>query len=65
MGYIEFEKTVTASNYDPLPIVLRQAKGVWVTDVDGRHYLEIASLFEQHPIVMLVWSNLFPPDPGN
>jgi ornithine--oxo-acid transaminase len=45
MGYIDFEKTVTASNYDPLPIVLRQAKGVWVTDADGRVYLDMMSAY--------------------
>ena len=26
MGYIDFEKTVAAGNYDPLPIVLRAAR---------------------------------------
>jgi ornithine--oxo-acid transaminase len=45
MGTIDFERTVTAANYDPLPIVLRQAKGVWVTDVEGRRYLDMMSAY--------------------
>src|SRR5919107_3415507 len=45
MGYIDFEKTVAAANYDPLPIVLRQAKGVWVTDTEGRRYLDMMSAY--------------------
>jgi ornithine--oxo-acid transaminase len=45
MGYIDFEKTVAAANYDPLPIVLRHAKGVWVTDVEGRRYLDMMSAY--------------------
>lgn len=45
MGYIDFEKAVAAANYDPLPIVLRQAKGVWVTDVEGRRYLDMMSAY--------------------
>ena len=45
MGYIDFEKTVAAANYDPLPIVLRHAKGSWVTDVEGRSYLDMMSAY--------------------
>jgi ornithine--oxo-acid transaminase len=45
MGYIDFEKTVAAANYDPLPIVLQHASGVWVTDVDGRRYLDMMSAY--------------------
>jgi ornithine--oxo-acid transaminase len=45
MGYIDFEKTVAAANYDPLPIVLRRAKGCWVTDVEGRRYLDMMSAY--------------------
>src|SRR5215210_6117296 len=45
MGYVDFEKTVAAANYDPLPIVLRQAKGCWVTDVEGRRYLDMMSAY--------------------
>jgi ornithine--oxo-acid transaminase len=45
MGYIDFERTVAAANYDPLPIVLREAKGCWVTDVEGRRYLDMMSAY--------------------
>ncbi|MGC9670399.1 ornithine--oxo-acid transaminase [Planosporangium sp. 12N6] len=30
----------TAHNYHPLPVVIADASGAWVTDVDGRRYLD-------------------------
>jgi len=30
----------TAHNYHPLPVVVAEADGAWVTDVDGRRYLD-------------------------
>lgn len=30
----------TAHNYHPLPVVLRAGEGAWVTDVEGRRYLD-------------------------
>ena len=30
----------TAHNYHPLPVVVTEAEGAWVTDVDGRRYLD-------------------------
>jgi ornithine--oxo-acid transaminase len=30
-----------ARNYDPLPVVLREGEGSWVTDVEGRRYLDL------------------------
>jgi ornithine--oxo-acid transaminase len=30
----------TAHNYHPLPVVIAEASGSWVTDVDGRRYLD-------------------------
>src|ERR687890_773409 len=30
----------TAHNYHPLPVVVAEASGAWVTDVDGRRYLD-------------------------
>jgi ornithine--oxo-acid transaminase len=30
----------TAHNYHPLPVVISEAEGVWVTDIDGRRYLD-------------------------
>ncbi|KAB0266298.1 ornithine--oxo-acid transaminase [Microvirga brassicacearum] len=45
MDSIALEKIVTAANYDPLPVVLREAKGVWVTDVHGKRYLDMMSAY--------------------
>ena len=30
----------SAHNYHPLPVVIADAEGAWVTDVDGRRYLD-------------------------
>jgi ornithine--oxo-acid transaminase len=30
----------TAHNYHPLPVVISSAEGAWVTDIDGRRYLD-------------------------
>ncbi len=45
MDSIALEKNVTAANYDSLPVVLREAKGVWVTDVEGKRYLDMMSAY--------------------
>jgi ornithine--oxo-acid transaminase len=45
MSAIELEKSVAAANYDPLAIVLSEAKGVWVTDTEGRRYLDMMSAY--------------------
>ncbi|WP_137293771.1 ornithine--oxo-acid transaminase [Nocardioides dongxiaopingii] len=31
----------TAHNYHPLPVVVAHAEGAWMTDVDGRRYLDL------------------------
>ncbi|TIC84394.1 ornithine--oxo-acid transaminase [Nocardioides sp. GY 10127] len=31
----------TAHNYKPLPVVLEHAEGAWMTDVDGRRFLDL------------------------
>jgi ornithine--oxo-acid transaminase len=31
----------TAHNYHPLPVVVAEGEGAWVTDVDGRRYLDL------------------------
>jgi len=33
-------RTYSAPNYDPLPVVIARASGAWVTDVEGRRYLD-------------------------
>ncbi|MBF9234634.1 ornithine--oxo-acid transaminase [Microvirga alba] len=45
MDHIALEKSVTAANYDPLPVVLREAKGVWAKDIEGRRYLDMMSAY--------------------
>ena len=34
-----------AHNYHPLPVVVSQAEGAWVTDVEGKRYLDMLSAY--------------------
>jgi ornithine--oxo-acid transaminase len=34
-----------AHNYRPLPVVIDEAEGAWVTDVDGRRYLDMLAAY--------------------
>jgi ornithine--oxo-acid transaminase len=45
MDFISFERAVSASNYAPLPVVLTEAKGVWLKDTSGRRYLDMMSAY--------------------
>ncbi len=38
--YVDQAERWTAHNYHPLPVVLASGEGAWVTDVDGRRYLD-------------------------
>jgi ornithine--oxo-acid transaminase len=38
--YIALDGAHAAHTYHPLPVVLREGAGAWVTDVDGRRYLD-------------------------
>jgi ornithine--oxo-acid transaminase len=48
----------TAHNYHPLPVVIADAEGAWVTDVDGRRYLDCLAGYSalnfghRHPAVV-------------
>jgi ornithine--oxo-acid transaminase len=42
---IAAEHDVLAHNYHPLPVVIEHAKGAWVTDVDGRSYLDCLAAY--------------------
>jgi ornithine--oxo-acid transaminase len=42
---IEFEHEHCARNYHPLPVVISEAEGAWVTDVEGRRYLDMLSAY--------------------
>jgi ornithine--oxo-acid transaminase len=35
----------TAHNYHPLPVVVSEAEGAWVTDVEGKRYLDMLSAY--------------------
>jgi ornithine--oxo-acid transaminase len=35
----------TAHNYSPLPVVAASAEGAWITDVDGRRYLDCLAAY--------------------
>ena len=35
----------TAHNYHPLPVVAATAEGAWITDVDGRRYLDCLAAY--------------------
>ncbi|MCO8272184.1 ornithine--oxo-acid transaminase [Actinoplanes sp. TRM 88003] len=37
---LEEAERYTAHNYHPLPVVITEGEGAWVTDVDGRRYLD-------------------------
>jgi ornithine--oxo-acid transaminase len=42
---IELEETYGAHNYHPLDVVIEKGEGVWVTDVEGRKYLDCLSAY--------------------
>ena len=39
-AYVELEDRFLAHNYHPLDVVIASGEGAWVTDVDGRRYLD-------------------------
>ena len=39
-GHIELIERWAAHNYRPLPVVISSGEGAWVTDVEGRRYLD-------------------------
>jgi len=42
---IAFEHEHCAHNYHPLPVVIREGEGAWVTDIEGRRYLDMLSAY--------------------
>ncbi len=56
--YISFEEEHCAHNYHPLPVVIASAEDVWVTDVEGRRYLDMLSAYSalnfghRHPVLL-------------
>ena len=43
--YIELDEAYGAHNYHPLDVVIEKAEGVWVTDVDGKKYLDCLAAY--------------------
>ncbi|SIT86883.1 ornithine--oxo-acid transaminase [Microbacterium sp. RU33B] len=42
---IDVEDAHVAHNYHPLPVVIAKGEGVWVTDVEGKRYLDLLSAY--------------------
>ena len=42
---IDQMETWSAHNYHPLPVVIAEAEGAWVTDVDGKRYLDMLAAY--------------------
>ncbi len=43
--YIDEVERVSAHNYHPLPVVIAEADGIWVTDVEGKKYIDMLSAY--------------------
>jgi ornithine--oxo-acid transaminase len=43
--YARLTETRSAHNYAPLPVVAAQADGAWVTDIDGRRYVDMLAAY--------------------
>ncbi|MCU0279459.1 MAG: ornithine--oxo-acid transaminase [Candidatus Nanopelagicales bacterium] len=44
-SFITLEDRAGAHNYHPLPVVVTHGEGAWVTDVEGRRYLDFLSAY--------------------
>jgi ornithine--oxo-acid transaminase len=42
---IEAEDAHVAHNYHPLPVVISRGEGAWVTDIEGKRYLDLLSAY--------------------
>lgn len=57
---IRAEDEHLAHNYHPLPVVISRGEGVWVTDVEGKRYLDLLSAYSAlnfghgHPALLAV-----------
>jgi len=43
--HIQIVERYAAHNYHPLPVVVREAEGVWVTDVQGKRYMDMLAAY--------------------
>lgn len=59
--YIKIEEELGAHNYHPLDVVVAEAKGCWVTDVEGNKYLDCLAAYSAvnqghcHPAILDVF----------
>src|ERR1700749_5284526 len=44
-GLLKLSNEYGAHNYHPLPVVAAEAEGAWVTDVEGRRYLDLLAAY--------------------
>ncbi len=44
-NYIQLEEKFGAHNYKPLDVVLSKGEGIWVSDLDGKKYLDCLSAY--------------------
>lgn len=57
-AFIATDEQFSAHNYHPLPVVIASAEDVWVTDVDGRRYLDMLAGYSalnfghRHPAIV-------------
>jgi ornithine--oxo-acid transaminase len=57
-GIIAHEAAHLAHNYHPLPVVIARGEGSWVTDVEGKRYLDLLSAYSAlnfghgHPAIL-------------
>ena len=42
---IELDQRHVAHNYSPLPVVAASAEGAWITDIEGRRYLDFLAAY--------------------
>ncbi len=44
-AYIDLEDRYAANTYHPLDVVIESGEGVWVTDIDGKRYMDCLSAY--------------------
>jgi len=42
---IELDERYSTHNYHPLPVVIASGEGAWVTDVEGKRYVDMLSAY--------------------
>ncbi len=58
VAHVALVQSVAAHNYHPLPVVLTEGHGAWVTDVEGRRYLDCLAGYSAlnfghgHPVLL-------------